>query len=79
MLTLIVLSAAVKFFPEHKRLSSSIWPLVGIQTRTNSLDQSGPESNDNQKYSTFPKDPGLEPHHQMVSVSLFNSISTYQC
>ena len=45
----------------HSSLSPIDWNL----TSTATPDQSGPESDGNEGYSTFPKAPGLEPHHQI--------------
>ena len=54
-------------FKYRKGLNSSIWPIDRTLTGTTTLGQSGPESNGNDRlHSTFPKAPGLEPHHQSV-------------
>ena len=48
-----------------------IWPIVGTLKDTTTLGLSGPGSNGNQKFFTFPRSPKLKPHYQM----LFNVIS----
>ena len=48
-----------------KRLNSSIWPISGIQTGTNSLGQSEPESNGDEKVFHVPQTPRWEPCHQI--------------
>ena len=46
-------------------MNKSIWPIDGTLTDTTTPDQSGPGRNGNKGVFHTPKDPGLEPHHQM--------------
>ena len=46
---LFIVCTQLNGFKYSKRLDSSIWPLDGTQTGTVTLDQSGPEINDNEE------------------------------
>ena len=59
----------------QKRLNSHIYSIDRTLTVDTTTGQSDPGSNGYERYSTFPKTPELEPHHQRQFDVLYRTSS----